>query len=208
MTKIVSISTKEARQLADRALFGEIAKSSEADKALLQADKALLEGEFGPKVKHVELADGTITDRTVEVFEKPCPPAMIGELERALGRRAMRDIRMATIDHWLETVAGFDLRKERNWITREGFLALLQNPYSETNDTRLQRIINEEAARFQSLGPAAAFGLSTIKKYDYQDEIKKKHRLSGAEAKAVTKVIWDNEGKSGRPPNDPHNKKG
>src|SRR5262245_18208493 len=83
MTNLVSISNKEARQLAGRALFG-----ADLSPELSDTEKAILAEDFGPKLKAVVHADGTITRGTAEVFEKPCPPAKVDELERALGHRA------------------------------------------------------------------------------------------------------------------------
>jgi hypothetical protein len=179
--------------LAGRALFGEDLIRGPSD------IEGVLEEDFGPKVKEVVLADGTITHGTCEVFEKPCPPANTVALEHALGRRTRRDIQSATIDRWLEEVVGLDVSKKSAMVSREWLKDLLRNPYSKAHETRLLRIIHDELPRFQALP-------SRPKKRDgYRDELQKKHRLSGADAEAVTKVIWDNDGKVGRPPSDPHN---
>jgi hypothetical protein len=59
--------------------------------------------------------------------------------------------------------------------------------------TRLQAVIDEELPilRSQSVRP---------KRENLVDDIKDRHHLSGADAEAVVKVIWDSDGKPGRPP--------
>jgi hypothetical protein len=65
--------------------------------------------EFGPKPKTV-FQDGKQTG-TILVQEKPCPAHLRDTLDLAIGRSYRRRIQGATIDDWIETVAGFDLTK-------------------------------------------------------------------------------------------------
>jgi hypothetical protein len=93
------VSRDETRALVDEMLMifdpGWISK-------LTKKDDDILNSEFGPKII-------TVRANTIEVFDKPYPPELCEELNLALGRRERRRIQGRTVDHWIETVAGFDL---------------------------------------------------------------------------------------------------
>jgi hypothetical protein len=95
------VSRDDTRALVDEMLMifdpGWISKLSEKDDDILNS-------EFGPKKI-------TVRANTIEVFDKPCPPELCEELDLALGRRERMQIQGRTVDHWIETVAGFDLTK-------------------------------------------------------------------------------------------------
>jgi hypothetical protein len=103
MTAESIISRDELRDLVGKMLFG-----SDLISELTKEQKLLLAADFGPKRKTVFRS--SVMVNTIDVFEKPCPPERREDFDIALGRRERMQIQGASIDDWIETFAGLDLR--------------------------------------------------------------------------------------------------
>jgi hypothetical protein len=100
------ISLDDARKLVGEMLFGKDHWISELSKE----QKNLLDSDFGPKRKAVFQAGVMLRD-FIDVFNKPCPPERLQNLDLALGRAERMRIQGTTVDDWIETVAGLDCTK-------------------------------------------------------------------------------------------------